>query len=144
MRMMIKSREMMTVIMRWKGVFRRKIGRERMAKSIREDCEQCDRGQTERERKDSPFGFLLSLSVDSTYSENTHTHTDIAVTARTAPLTVCGQLMSVQFCFFFFLPSADGHDRMFIRQCQAHIQQPTNTTVLAWKEVKKDCCYLNF
>lgn len=42
---------------------------------IRLNSEQCDRGQTEQERRDSPFGFALSLPVDSTYT-HTHTHTD--------------------------------------------------------------------
>lgn len=29
-------------------------------------CGRCDRGQTEQERRDSPFGFSLSLPVHST------------------------------------------------------------------------------
>ncbi len=46
---------------------RRQIGwRGGWGKNTREDCEQCDRGQTEQEKRDLPFGFSLSLPVDST------------------------------------------------------------------------------
>lgn len=81
----------------------------------RKHCEQCDRGQTEQERRDSPFGIRCLFQL--TPHTLTHTHT----------LAVSGQLVSVQF---FFLSTAAGHGRMFNGQFQANTRQQTNATFL--------------
>lgn len=104
------------------------------------NSQQCDRGQTEHERRDSPFGFLLSLLVYSTYTDNTYTH--ITVTASAAPLPVSVLLVSFQFfgrggggCFLSFAHSC--WVRMCVYQAMSSRYPTTISTLLEDDTISK-------
>lgn len=72
------------------------------------NSQQCDRGQTEHEKRDSPFGFLLSLLVYSTYTDNTYTH--ITVTACLCPAGIISVFLEGGGLLFVFCPQLLGQN----------------------------------
>lgn len=99
MRMMIKSRQMMKIMMmkarRRQEEDVEEEGRDRRGRGgTREDCEGCDRGQTEKENRDSPPGFCCLFQLTPQTPKQTHTH------ARTHGNT--HWLSAASWCQFIF------------------------------------------
>lgn len=61
----------------------------------REDCERCDRGQMEKENRDSPPGFCCLFQLTPQTPKQTHTHTP-----ETHSLSAAGWCQFIFFCLW--------------------------------------------